>query len=102
VQWLASPQPVLHASPSIEHVPPASGQVVVQGKPVTSQVLLRSQSGLVAKHAVVWVVPSKHNPGWVGHSARSVPATWQLAVVTIEQCPEFGHSAVMPGVLQEL
>jgi hypothetical protein len=47
------PQPggLVQAAPSIEHVPPTSGQVVVQSAPVTLQVLLRSQSGLLAKHA---------------------------------------------------
>jgi hypothetical protein len=31
-----------------------------------------------------------------------MPAVWQLAAMTIEQFPESGHSAVMPGVVQGL
>jgi hypothetical protein len=88
-----------HATPSIEHVPPTSGQVVVQARPVALQVLLRSQSGLVAKHAVRLIV---HSPFCVGHSPRSMPGVWQIAPMTIEQCPAFGHSAVVPGVVQSL
>src|SRR2546429_9777727 len=73
LQWLAMPQPggAVHAAPSVEHVPPTSGQVVVQSAPVALHVLLRSQSGLLAKHAgplaVQW-------PGWAGHSAGPEPA----------------------------
>jgi hypothetical protein len=86
------PQPggSVHAAPSIEHVPPTSGQVVVQSAPVALQVLLRSQSGLVAKHAAPLAVQW---PGCVGHSAGSEPAVWQMLLTRL-QWPALVHGPV--------
>jgi hypothetical protein len=92
LQWLAMPQSASTAQicPSIEHVPPTAGQLVVQSAPVALQVLLRSQSGLSAKHpmplAVQW-------PGCIGHSMGSVPAVWQRLPTRL-QWPAAVHGPV--------
>jgi hypothetical protein len=101
LQWPALPQlaSTVQARPSVEQVAPTTRHCgsLVQAPPLRLQCPLRTQAASL-KHTPRSIL---HWPGWTGHSARSVPAVWQIAFVNVQR-PSSGHCALAPGIVQIL
>jgi hypothetical protein len=101
LQWPAVPQlaSTVQARPSVEQVAPTTRHCgsLVQDIPLRLHVPFRTQA-VSLKHEP-WSM--LHCPGWVGHSAGSVPVVWQIAFVNVQRASS-GHCALAPGIVQVL